>query len=203
MTSNVSRRVPTSAARNSRTALADALIEELTGWSPPDRLRAFTKWHRGSLSLIQLIVLTVLETDGPLPMRRLAEALDVSDASATGIVDRIEKRGLVERRHGTEDRREVLVQLTDRGGAVFHDLQQRRRARIAALVDQLADDELGGLLTGLRAMRTVVQRMHENGEMTASGNGTDPTASAIDAADAAGDGAARGVEVNGTAVTNG
>lgn len=166
VTSNVSSDSDTSPARDSRAALADALIEELTGWSPPDRLLTFTKWHRGSLSLVQLIVLTILEADGTLPMHRLAEALDVSDASATGIIDRIERRGLVERRHGTEDRRVVLVNLTDRGAAIFHDLQQRRRARLATLVDQLADDELAGLLTGLRAMRTAVRRMHADGSVT-------------------------------------
>jgi DNA-binding MarR family transcriptional regulator len=143
-----------------RATLAQELIDELAGWSPPDRLRAFTGWHRGSLSLVQLIVLTVLEGDGALPMRRLAEALDVSDASATGIVSRMEKRDLVERRHGTEDRREVLVHLTDAGASVFHELQQRRRARLTTMVDQLTDAELASLLTGLRAMRAAVVRLH-------------------------------------------
>ncbi len=151
-----------------RATLAHDLIEELTGWSPPDRLRAFTGWHRGSLSLVQLIVLTVLEADGPVPMRRLADALDVSDASATGIVDRIEKRGFVERRHGTEDRREVLVDLTEIGAAVFHDLQQQRRARLAVMVEHLSDEELAGLLTGLRAMRAAVRRLHEGDGMLAA-----------------------------------
>jgi DNA-binding MarR family transcriptional regulator len=93
-------------------------------------------------------------------MRRLAEALDVSDASATGIVDRMEKRGFIERRHGTEDRREVLVHLTDAGANVFHELQQRRRARLALMVDELTDEELSSLLTGLRAMRAAVTRLH-------------------------------------------
>jgi DNA-binding MarR family transcriptional regulator len=148
-------------AADARATLAHDLIEELTGWSPPDRLRTFTGWHRGSLSLVQLIVLTVLEANGQLPMGRLAEALDVSDASATGIVDRMEKRGLVERSHGTADRREVLVQLTGQGAAVFHDLQDLRRTRLTAMVDQLSDDELAALLTGLRAMRAVVRRLHE------------------------------------------
>jgi DNA-binding MarR family transcriptional regulator len=149
-----------SAAADVRATLAHDLIEELTGWSPPERLRTFTGWHRGSLSLVQLIVLTVLEADSQLPMRRLAEALDVSDASATGIVDRMEKRGLVERSHGTTDRREVLVHVTGQGAAVFHDLQDLRRARLTAMVDQLSDDELAALLTGLRAMRAAVRRLH-------------------------------------------
>ena len=166
-----------------RATLAHELITELGGWSAPDRLRAFTGWHRGSLSLVQLIVLTVLEADGPIPMRRLAEALDVSDASATGIVDRMEKRGLVERRHGTEDRREVLVHLTDTGASVFHELQQRRRARLVAMVEQLTDKELSGLLTGLRAMRAAVVRLHaERGDDGASGEPSPDVEAAMTAA---------------------
>jgi DNA-binding MarR family transcriptional regulator len=155
-------RPPSSAplAAETRAALADDLIDELAGWSPTDRLRAFTKWHQGSLSLVQLIVLTILESRGPLPMSRLAETLDVSDASATGIVDRMEKRGLVERGDDPNDRRVVLVRLTPEGAGIFRDHQQQRRGRLAMLVDRLSDDELGGLLLGLRGLRAAVVAMH-------------------------------------------
>jgi DNA-binding MarR family transcriptional regulator len=147
-------------AAEARGALADDLVDELAGWSPPDRLRTFTRWHQGSLSLVQLIVLTVLETNGPIAMSRLAEALDVSDASATGIVDRMQKRGLLERRHDVDDRRVVLVSLTDQGSAIFRDHKQMRRGRLAALVDRLSDDELAGLLAGLRGLRSAIVAAH-------------------------------------------
>src|SRR5664279_794592 len=92
----------------SRENLERELLEDMTSWSPRDRGGAFTTWHRHSLSLVHLNVLTALEAEGPLAMKRLAEMMDVSDASATGIVDRMEKRSLVERRHSTEDSRKVL-----------------------------------------------------------------------------------------------
>jgi DNA-binding MarR family transcriptional regulator len=147
-------------ATQTRAALADDLIDELAGWSPPDRLRTFTKWHQGSLSLVQLIVLTILEGRGPLSMSRLAETLDVSDASATGIVDRMEKRGFVERGHDPNDRRVVLVQLTSEGAGIFREHKQQRRGRLATLVDRLSDDELAGLLLGLRGLRAAVVATH-------------------------------------------
>ena len=86
----------------------------MTSWSPRDRMNVFRSWLKGSLSLIHLHVLTVLEADGPLPMSQLADTLDVSVASATGIVSRMEERGLVERQHDETDRRVVLVR-PDRG----------------------------------------------------------------------------------------
>jgi DNA-binding MarR family transcriptional regulator len=149
----------------SRRRIVDDLLEELTSWSPRERAGAFRHWLRGSLSLVHLHVLTVLEADGPLAMSKLAEALDVSVASATGIIDRMEQRGLVERRREPDDRRLVLVHKTDAGDSVFRDLAMDRRKHLAALLDRMTDAELEGFLTGLRAMRRV------RTEMMAAANG--------------------------------
>ena len=81
----------------------DELLASMA-WDPKERIGTFRSWLRGSLSLVHLQVITTLEADGPLSMTRLAEAMDVSVASATGIVNRMEERGLVERRHDNADR---------------------------------------------------------------------------------------------------
>ncbi len=86
-------------------------------------------------------------------MSHLAEALDVSVASMTGIVDRMEKRGLVERRHEDKDRRVVLVYPTQAGRDVFREIDERRRVGLGKLLERLSADELEGLLTGHRALR--------------------------------------------------
>ena len=52
-----------------------------------------------------------------MPMGALADSLDVSQASATGIVDRMEQRGLIERRRDDDDRRVIRVPLTADGRA--------------------------------------------------------------------------------------
>jgi DNA-binding MarR family transcriptional regulator len=136
-----------------RRQLADAVLDEILSWNPREFISAFRRWHRDSFSLIHLNVLTLLDTDGPDSMSRLAEALDVSVASMTGIVDRMEKRGLVERRHAGEDRRVVLVYPTDAGRDVFLEIDRRRGEGLRRLLGQLSDEELTGLLTGHRALR--------------------------------------------------
>jgi DNA-binding MarR family transcriptional regulator len=147
VTFNNIRGVPT------RDALISELLDEMTSWSARDRMLAFRSWVKGSLSLIHLNVLTVLETDGPLPMSRLAEMLDVSVASTSGIIGRMEERGLVERSHDAGDRRVVLVRPTAAGIAIFRDITEHRRQHLGALFERLSHDELAALLTGLRAMR--------------------------------------------------
>jgi DNA-binding MarR family transcriptional regulator len=150
-----------------RDVLIAELVDEMTSWSPRDRMSAFRSWLKGSLSLIHLHVLTVLEADGPIPMSHLADTLDVSDASATGIVSRMEERGLVERTHDEADRRVVNVRATAAGVAIFTDMTEHRRLQLTALFGRLTDEELAALLTGLRAMRNARIALHV--EKTASG----------------------------------
>lgn len=136
-----------------RRRLTNDLLDEMTVWSPGDRMRTFRSWLRGSLSLIHLHVLTVLEADGPQSMSGLAEALGVSVASATGIVDRMGQRGLVERRARPSDRRVLEVHQTDAGRAVFRDLEAERRAHLEQILERLTSRESAALLLGLRALR--------------------------------------------------
>ena len=147
------------AGASGRSGLERELLEEMTAWSQRDRGGAFKTWHRHSLSLVHLNVLTALEDEGPLSMKRLAEVMDVSDASATGIVDRMEKRGLVERRHDTGDRRVVLVHITDAGSQVFGDLAAHRRTILSKVLAELSEDEMAALLVGMRAVQAARGRL--------------------------------------------
>ncbi len=142
---------PPATSRQGR--LAEAVRDELLSWNPREFISVFRRWHHGSFSLIHLNVLTMLDTDGPDSMSHLADALDVSVASMTGIVDRMERRGLVERRHEDRDRRVVLVYPTEAGRDVFREIDQRRREGLGRLLDRLSADELDGLLKGHRALR--------------------------------------------------
>ncbi len=138
----------------SRRRLVDALLDELLSWNPREFIVAFRRWHHDSFSLIHLNVLTILEMDGSASMSHLADALGVSVASMTGIVDRMEKRGLVERRRDGADRRVVLVYPTEAGRDVFREIDRRRREGLEKMLAQLGDKELAGLLAGHRALRT-------------------------------------------------
>jgi DNA-binding MarR family transcriptional regulator len=129
------------------------VVDELTSWNPREFITAFQRWHQGQVSLAHLNVLILLEANGPMPMGRLADALDISVASATGVVDRMESRGLVERRRDAEDRRVVLVVPAAGAKAVLGDIDTRRRQALTKLLSMLTDDELRGLLTGHRALR--------------------------------------------------
>jgi DNA-binding MarR family transcriptional regulator len=132
--------------------MVHAIVDEMSAWKPRERMGMFRRWLQGSLSIVHLHVLSILEDEGPMSMGRLADSLDVSVASASGIVDRMEQRNLVERRHVAEDRRVVLVHPTADGLAVFTDLEEHRRAMLAMTLAGLTNEELKSFLVGLRAM---------------------------------------------------
>ena len=67
------------------------------------------------LSPAQCHVLHLIEPDRPIPMGRLAEALACDASNVTGLVDRLESRGLVRRQPSAEDRRSKVLELTPAG----------------------------------------------------------------------------------------
>jgi DNA-binding MarR family transcriptional regulator len=146
--------------RPDRSTLIAQLLDEFAGLGPKDALRHMRHWPGGRLSLVHLNVMMALDADGPLPMGALAEAMDVSQASVTGIVDRMEQRDLVERQRDDGDRRVVRVALTDEAHRLIGLLDQRRREHLAELLDDLTNDELSGFLKGVRAMRLARERRY-------------------------------------------
>ncbi|MER6675983.1 MarR family transcriptional regulator [Streptomyces sp. NPDC000983] len=87
----------------------------------------------------------------PLPMRRLAQRLKCEPSNVTGIVDRLESRGLVERRADPADRRVKVAAATAEGRRVARSLRESLR---------FAREPLAGLSEGERvALRDLLLRM--------------------------------------------
>jgi MarR family transcriptional regulator, organic hydroperoxide resistance regulator len=77
------------------------------------------------LSPPQVMALRMLDPRRPKPMSELAEALHCDNSNVTGIVDRLEDRGLVERRPAAHDRRVKMLAVTPEGAAVRERLSAR------------------------------------------------------------------------------
>ncbi|GAA2360949.1 MarR family transcriptional regulator [Nonomuraea africana] len=74
------------------------------------------------LTALQAKALVLLERE-PLPMRRMAEVFSCDPSNVTGIVDRLERRGLVSREPAAADRRVKNVTLTAEGARVAEELR--------------------------------------------------------------------------------
>ncbi|MHB1042132.1 MAG: MarR family winged helix-turn-helix transcriptional regulator [Eubacteriales bacterium] len=76
------------------------------------------------LSRFELLALLLAEKHQTVTMSNLAQGMSVPMSTATGIVDRLVKKGLLERGRSEEDRRVVIVSLTSCGKALVQDLKK-------------------------------------------------------------------------------
>jgi DNA-binding MarR family transcriptional regulator len=147
---------------------AGAIVGELqTLFARGRHLQAHGSWFR-SVSTTHLHVLMMLHAEGDLSMSRLADALDVSLSSATGIVTRMEERGLVERVRDASDRRVVHVRSTERGSEVTDELELVQGRHLSRLVDAMTPAERATCLEALRVVTATMGRLgieydHETG----------------------------------------
>jgi DNA-binding MarR family transcriptional regulator len=125
-------------ATSSPAAEAWALMQRLFG---PQRRRIMALAAEYELSPPQLGALKALDPDQPLAMSQLAGVLGCDNSNVTGIVDRLEYRGLVERRPADHDRRVKLLALTDKGRALHDTLAERLHAPPAELAGLSAADQ--------------------------------------------------------------
>jgi len=92
---------------------------------------------KAGVSMTHMHVMWLLQHHGDLAMHRLAELLDVSFSNATGIVDRMEERGLVERVRVPDDRRVVLVRIATGGLEALDQVEAIKQDRLRSILGHL------------------------------------------------------------------
>jgi DNA-binding MarR family transcriptional regulator len=111
---------------------------------------------RQGISMSQLHVMNLLERHGEMPMSRLADMIDVSVSNATGLVDRIEERGFLERDRVATDRRVVLVRISAAGRAVLDEVEALREEVLRSVLDRMTDTQLTRVAAALSDMRQAI-----------------------------------------------
>ena len=103
--------------------------------------------------MAQLHILYTLQRTGEMPMSRLAEVLNVSLSNATGLIDRIEERGFVERTGVPEDRRVVLIRVTDAGRRMLDEVDAVSDDLLRSVFDRIGRSQIAGVGRALAALR--------------------------------------------------
>ena len=139
--------------------------------SPPDAARAWELLLRlffaqrgqapargAGLSPVQCHVLHLIEPGRPMPMGQLAATLACDASNVTGLIDRLEARGLIRRRPSPDDRRVKVLELTPAGcrrraqlrrqahtGLVpLARLSPAERRALIRLLETIVDEDPGG-----------------------------------------------------------
>jgi DNA-binding MarR family transcriptional regulator len=110
--------------------------------------------HRGDeIGHAQFELLIELYAGGPMPAGELAEAVEVSAATVSGMLDGLTEAELVERTRSESDRRIVVVKLTRRGRRKVEARKAVWQRRWLEALDDLDDEEL-------RVAARVLERVH-------------------------------------------
>ncbi|GAB2828020.1 MarR family winged helix-turn-helix transcriptional regulator [Streptomyces daliensis] len=114
-------------ARSTRSRSTDPLTREVVDLIGSVVARYYAEYELAaahhSLTGAQARVLALLSRE-PTPMRKVAQQLKCEPSNVTGIVDRLEVRGLVERRPDPADRRVKVAAATDEGRATADRLRE-------------------------------------------------------------------------------
>ncbi len=108
-----------------------------------------------NISSTQLNCLIVLFEKGAMPISRIAELIMVNSSTVTGTLDRLEKKGLVKRSRISEDRRIIIIELTENGRILAEHAPPPIQQKIIDGLNRLSEEEIheiAGILIRLTSM---------------------------------------------------
>ncbi len=98
--------------------------------------------QRGKVSFPQYFLLGFLTQKGELTMTEIANKMGHTTAAATGLVDRLEKLGHVQRAHAPRDRRKILVKITASGESIVGEVRDDMVTNLLKMMEFLDAEEL-------------------------------------------------------------
>ena len=129
----------------------DQLIHERAVWDAGP-------WLELDMSTPQFKALLLISEEEGIRMRKLARKMGGSFSNATVLVDRLVERGLVERLAEPEDRRVVLVRVSQEGRFLIEQLVTSWRAISPSILETLAPEELDTVRDALRILLKAAQQ---------------------------------------------
>ncbi len=105
-----------------------------------------------NITLPQLICLKEVADHGPIAIGALTQIVFINNSTVTGIIDRLEKRKLVQRIRISKDRRQVHVEITRAGLTFLEDAPTPIHHRFMKKLEQMKAKDVSMLLWGLELL---------------------------------------------------
>lgn len=110
-----------------------------------------------NLTFPQTLVLALLDNDGPMPISMLAKATGSANSTVSGIVDRLERSGLVRRVRSGQDRRVIFVEVTEQYHENREELGSYTTRRFDDAVNAMDEDQVRAVLNGLNILAQALE----------------------------------------------
>lgn len=109
--------------------------------------------RRHGITFPQLMVMKHLRQKGRATPKELADALEVTPGNITGVIDRLEREGLVSRARSTEDRRVVYIRLTEEAHGRMAKLIAHAPTLVSDMFEDLTNEDMAQLTALLLKVR--------------------------------------------------
>ncbi len=151
------RQPGSSGASESESAITNEVMSALRRIIRAIDLHSRALVQRYGLTGPQLVVLKELLAAAPMPVNELANSVNLSQATVTGILDRLEKKQMIERTRSTVDRRKVLVSPTPAAATVLAGAPPLLQEHFTSSFAQLPDWQQSQILSSLQRIVALME----------------------------------------------
>ena len=120
----------------------------------------FAEAEESGLTGPQVTLIASLVSRGPMMLTELSRTLGMSHSTASGIVDRLASRGLLQRNADATDKRRTRIVVTDKVTRYVKELEAGPAGRLAAALAATTPDERRTIAQGLQLLRELLDREH-------------------------------------------
>jgi DNA-binding MarR family transcriptional regulator len=138
--------------RESNNALTKQIIFSIRRLIQAKELYTKELNKKHQISASQLNCLLALYENGPLPPSQIARQIMVNSSTVTGIIDRLEQKGLVERSRSSQDRRVITISLTESGTTLAEHAPPPIQQRVLDGLKRLSAEEIQRIVTSLNKL---------------------------------------------------
>lgn len=140
------------------------------------QVSARTLARETGLTVHQLVALEVMAEVGEATPTTIARRIGIAQATATALIEKLRLRGLVTRRRGESDKRQIWIALTEDGRALLEAAPDPLHQRFAARFDRLKDWEQAMLVASLERVADLLDAPEEEDAPVLHAAALDPAA---------------------------
>ncbi len=104
----------------------------------------------------QLSIISILAKHDKQKVSDISEKMGLSDSTVSGILDRLEQKGIVERKRNKDDRRVVKIYLSKGSQKICQEFHRKREEYFVHLLKKLSEQEMDDIIKGLEILNRVV-----------------------------------------------
>jgi MarR family transcriptional regulator, organic hydroperoxide resistance regulator len=113
------------------------------------------------LSFMQYSLLRILYEKEPLRMSELADLLGIHKSAVTVKVEKLEKKGLIERERDRQDRRNIYLYVSPKGKKQYEETEEKITQFLTDIMQQLSPEEMEAFLDGYVKIASAIKRYGE------------------------------------------